>query len=74
MLLKFSFSVILAAFIVQNVIATDDVSIQIISKRFLNQISDKYISFTIDPKQLLKALNSSSTYVLACMWHVPICL
>lgn len=64
MIVKISFSVILAILAIQNVWATDDVSIQIISKRFNNHISDEFISFSIDPKDLLKTLNGSATYVL----------
>lgn len=53
-------SAILVCFIVQNATATEDVVIQILSKRFVNKLSDKYISFSIDAKDLQKGLNGSA--------------
>lgn len=41
-------------FVVLGVCRADDVVVQMFSKKILNEISDKYISYSVDPNDLLK--------------------
>lgn len=39
--------------------STEDILIQILSRKFINTISDKYVSASIDPKDMIKIVNGS---------------
>lgn len=50
---------VLTAFAIQQVSSTEDIVIQIFSRRFINIVSDKYVSVSIDPKDMIKIVNGS---------------
>lgn len=50
---------IVLVFASQSVVGFEDVVIQIFSKKLINVVSDKFISFSIDPKELLEICDGS---------------
>lgn len=50
---------VLMAFAIQQVNSTEDIVIQILSRRFINIVSDKYVSVSIDPRDMIKIVNGS---------------